>query len=115
MNRERAEAFLRLLAEAEMRDPLAGQPQVRRGADAPAVVVPVKVARVAWALVAVDALDSATAETIMSDLELALAARTVPEPLTVAQGQPAQLFQPRPVPQRFPLRPPRIGRLGPGA
>ena len=115
MNRERAETFLRLLAEAEMRDPMTRQQPARRSPDAPFITLPVKVARVAWALAAVNALDGATAETILSDVEMALAARMVPE-----AGPGPRLTDPvwpsGPVPQRFPLlRPPGVpGQAGGG-
>ncbi len=109
MNRERAETFLRLLAEAEMRDPMTRQQPARRSPDAPFITLPVKVARVAWALAAVNALDGATAETILSDVEMALAARMVPE-----TGPGPRLTDPvwpsGPVPQRFPLLRPRAFR-----
>src|SRR5260370_42585122 len=74
MNREGAETYLRLLAESEMRGALMSA-RAPRSADAPAVTVPVKVTRVAWALTAVDALDLETAEDVLADVELALAAR----------------------------------------
>jgi hypothetical protein len=59
MDRERAETFVRLLAEAALRgpDPSAGLLQA------------------AWALTAVGALDHQTAEAILADAELALAVR----------------------------------------
>jgi hypothetical protein len=78
MNRERAETFLRLLAEAELRDPLARSPTAAGSADSPSVTLPVRVARVAWALTAVGALDIETAEGILADVEFALAARGRP-------------------------------------
>jgi hypothetical protein len=73
MNRERAETYLRLLAEAEMRAALS--PGAPRSADGPAISFPVKVARVAWVLTAAGALDRETAETVLADIRLALAAR----------------------------------------
>jgi hypothetical protein len=106
MNRERAETYLRLLAEAELRDParsLAGA----QSSDAPFVVMPVALARAAWALTAVGALDLETAEDILADVELALAARIRPEPregVRLSSGGPtwaAGLTGPRPGPQRF--------------
>ena len=89
MNRERAETYLRLLAEAELRDPAlalssAGPPA--RSADAPFVTAPVALTRAAWALTAVGALDLRTAEAILADAELAVAARQRPE---VAAASPA--------------------------
>src|SRR5271157_3840503 len=48
MNREDAETYLRLLAEAELRDPLSVRAPASAGA--PSVTVPIKVTRVAWAV-----------------------------------------------------------------
>jgi len=74
MNRERAETHLRLLAEAQMRDPGPGFPE------APFTTLPPRVARVAWALTATGAVGIETADGILADLELALAARRRREP-----------------------------------
>ncbi|MGH3284079.1 MAG: hypothetical protein ACRDPD_05245, partial [Streptosporangiaceae bacterium] len=74
MNRERAETYLRLLTEAELRDP-ALAPPAPRSADAPFVTTPITLIRAAWALTAVGALDLQTAEAILGDAELAVAAR----------------------------------------
>jgi len=98
MNRERAETYLRLLAEAELRDPAlalssAGPPA--RSADAPFVTAPVALTRAAWALTAVGALDLRTAEGILADAELAVAARHRPD---VTAASPAG---PRLGPRRF--------------
>ncbi len=79
MNRERAEIFLRLLAEAGLRDPALRRPAAIRSPDAPFVVMPAALAQAAWALTAVGALDLETAEAVLADAELALAARR-PEP-----------------------------------
>src|SRR5580700_1321000 len=79
MNRERAETYLRLLAEAELRDPAPASPWAPRAADAPFVTAPITVTRAAWALTAVGALDLQTAEAILADAELAVAARHRPE------------------------------------
>ena len=87
MNRERAETYLRLLAEAELRDALAPLPcasaaaprAAPRAGDTPFVTTPVSVTRAAWALTAVGALDLETAEDIMADVELALLTRYSPE------------------------------------
>ena len=92
MNRERAEIFLRLLAEAELRDPALRRPPAIRSPDAPFVVMPVALAQAAWALTAVGALDLETAEAVLADAELALAARR-PEP---AGGGRDQLRGPGP-------------------
>ena len=75
MNRERAETFLRLLAEAELRDPALRRPPASGSRDAPSVVMPATLPRAAWALTAVGALDLETAEAVLADAELALAAR----------------------------------------
>jgi hypothetical protein len=79
MNRERAETYLRLLAEAGLRDPAPASPWAPRAADAPFVTAPITVTRAAWALTAVGALDLQTAEAILADAELAVAARHRPE------------------------------------
>jgi len=79
MNRERAETFLRLLAEAELRDPALRRPPAIGSPDAPFVVMPAALAQAAWALTVVGALDAETAEAVLADAELALAARR-PEP-----------------------------------
>src|SRR5271165_6397329 len=78
MNREDAETYLRLLAEAELRDPLSVRAPASAGA--PSVTVPIKVTRVAWALTAVGALSRETAEDVLADVGLALAVRHRPEP-----------------------------------
>ena len=82
MNRERAETYLRLLAEAELRDPELRDPAppAPRSADAPFITAPIALTRAAWALTAVGAIDLETAEAILADAELALAARNRPEP-----------------------------------
>jgi hypothetical protein len=79
MNRERAETYLRLLAEAELRDPALASPPAPQSADAPFLTAPITVIRAAWALTAVGALDLRTAEAILADVELAVAARRRPE------------------------------------
>ena len=79
MNREGAETYLRLLAEAALRDPALASPPAPRSADAPFVTAPIALARAAWALTAVGALDLQTAEAILADAELAVAARHRPE------------------------------------
>ena len=80
MNRERAETFLRLLAESELRDPARPPLSAYPSAGAPFVTLPVALIRAAWALTTVGALDEATADRILADLELAVAARHRPEP-----------------------------------
>ena len=74
MNRERAETYLRLLAEAELRD--AALPSL----DIPYLTLPITLIRAAWALTTVGALEVDTAQGILADAELALAARNRPEP-----------------------------------
>jgi hypothetical protein len=80
MNRERAETFLRLLAESELRDPARLSLFAPRSTDAPFVTLPVALIRAAWTLTTVGALDEDTADGILADLELAMAARNRPEP-----------------------------------
>ena len=79
MNRERAETHLRLLAEAELRGPTL-LPPATRPPGAPVAVPSPALARAAWVLVAVGALDAATADVILGDVELAMTARYRPEP-----------------------------------
>ncbi|HTX29263.1 MAG TPA: hypothetical protein VME19_19845 [Streptosporangiaceae bacterium] len=76
MNRERAETFLRLLAEKVLREAAAGPP-VSLGAwsaDSPAPGFP-RLGRVAQALTAVHALDVATAQDILADFAIAVGVR----------------------------------------
>ena len=82
MNRERAETFLRLLAESELRDPARLPLSAPPLTDAPFVTLPVALRRAAWTLTTVGALDQETADGILADLELAVAARNRPEPPT---------------------------------
>jgi hypothetical protein len=82
MNRERAETFLRLLAESELRDPARLPLSAPPRTDAPFVTLPVALLRAAWTLTTVGALDQETADAILADLELAVAARNRPEPAT---------------------------------
>ncbi len=72
MNREGAESYLRVLAEAEMRGPMlpAPLPSWPGGPRGTA-----RMAAVAEALTAVSALDAATAADIMADFDLAVAVR----------------------------------------
>ncbi len=87
MNRERAETFLRLLAEAELRE---WAPRARGAGGGPFVTMPVALPRAAWALTAVGAVDLETAEAILADTDLALDARRPPEPAEAAgRGQVA--------------------------
>jgi hypothetical protein len=75
MNREGAETYLRVLAEAEMRGPMlpAPLPSWPGGPRGTA-----RMAAVAEALTAVSALDAATAADIMADFDLAAAVRQDP-------------------------------------
>ena len=70
MNRERAETYLRVLAEAELRR-ATSQPW----GDAPQGGYAARVKRVAQVLAFVGALDEAAADQILDDFELALGAR----------------------------------------
>ena len=72
MNREGGETFLRLLAEAEMRDQLAPSPPPWTGAPGAGRV---KVKLVGQALTAVRALDTDTVEDILADFDLAVSVR----------------------------------------
>ena len=82
MDRERAETYLRQLAEAEL----------RRARTLPAARIPgpqntARLALVAPALVAVGAVDAGTADQIRADLELAVAVR---QPGQENQASPGQ-------------------------
>jgi hypothetical protein len=85
VDRERAETFLRLLAEAELRDPLPPPRHAGGATDFPFFSVPAPVRRAAWALTAVQALDVETADSILTDMELALAMRQQQEPTEPGQ------------------------------
>jgi hypothetical protein len=80
MNRERAETFLRLMVEAELRGPALSPLPAPPSADAAFLTRSTALTRAAWALTAVGALDPEIAEAVMADAELALAARYRPEP-----------------------------------
>ncbi|MGH3205458.1 MAG: hypothetical protein ACRDP5_25920 [Streptosporangiaceae bacterium] len=88
MNRERAETYLRLLTETELRDPALIWPPTPRAVDAPFVTAPITVIRAAWALTAVGALDLETAEAILADAELAVATRRRPEAAAAGAAGP---------------------------
>jgi hypothetical protein len=75
MNRERAETYLRVLAEAELRR-ATSQPW----GDAPQGGYAAQVKRVAQVLAFVGALDEAAADQILDDFELALGARQAARP-----------------------------------
>jgi hypothetical protein len=93
MNRERAETYLRLLAEAELRDPARASPPAPHSPDAPFVTAPIALTRAAWALTAVGALDLETAEVIVADAELAVATRRRPQMAVL--GSPGPRLGPR--------------------
>ena len=78
MNRERAETFLRLLVEAELRGAALPALSAPPSPGAPFVSRSAALTRAAWALTAVGALDPDTTEDIMFDAELALATRHRP-------------------------------------
>jgi hypothetical protein len=90
MNRDRAETFLRLLAETGLRSLQPPPPLHAGGAtDAPFFSVPPSLTRAAWALAAAGALDDAAADDILADVELALAVRQQHLPADPARGKPA--------------------------
>ena len=113
MNRERAETYLRLLAEAELRDRALSSPGPPPGprSDAPFVTLPIALTRAAWALTAVGALDLETVEAIVADAELARAVRSRAEGASPGQASPGPVG-----PRRFaggrPLA--RMSQLMPG-
>ena len=72
MNREGAETFLRLLAEAQLRDQLAPDPPPWAGGPGAGRV---KVSVVGQALTAVEAIDGETVEGILADFDLAVSLR----------------------------------------
>ena len=98
MNREGAETYLRLLAEAELRDLARPRLVAPSSGGAPFVTMPVTLSRAAWTLTAIGALDPETAEAILADAELALAARQHPEP---PEAGVIGLAGPRVGPRRF--------------
>jgi len=77
MNRERAETFLRLLAEAELRDQLAPDPPPWAGGPGAGRV---KVSVTGQALRAVGALDRETVEEVLADFDLAVGLRRRHDP-----------------------------------
>jgi hypothetical protein len=94
MNRERAETFLRMAAEAELRDP--GRPRwpappLPPGGSALAMM-PVALLRAASTLVAVGALDPEAAEAILADAELARAVRCHEPPEAGVTGPLSQAW-----------------------
>jgi hypothetical protein len=96
MNREGAETFLRLLAEAELRGPtlLPPPPGIP---DPPVAVMSAALVRAAWALTTVGALGCETADGILADVEFAVAARHRPEPPeagVISSAGPGPAFRP---------------------
>jgi hypothetical protein len=77
MNRERAETYLRLLAEAETREPTEWLFPLGWADPFPAGQTCRKMQTVAEALMVVGALDAATAEAILADFDMAVSARQV--------------------------------------
>lgn len=98
MNREGAETYLRLLAEAELRDPARSHSVASPPGGPPLVTMSLTLSRAAWTLTAIGALDLETAEDILADAELALAARQHLEPRVAGAIGPAG---PRLGPSRF--------------
>jgi hypothetical protein len=120
MDAERAETYLRLLAEAEVRRAAGAGPAV----PGEPMVVDAGMWRMlapAWVLMAVGAVRADPAETILADLQLALQVRC--RPRQYVASRPARLpLPPRfPLPASFPLRltpaadPGRQGDVGDGA
>jgi hypothetical protein len=103
MNRERAETFLRMAAEAELRDP--GRPRwpAPPPGESPLATMSFALSRAASTLVAVGALDLETAEAIVADAELARAVRRHEPPEAGVTGPPGQGWAgpPRVSPRRF--------------
>jgi len=107
MNGERAETFLRLLAEAEMRDQLAPDPP-------PWATGPgagrVKVSVAGRALTAVGALDRETVEDVLADFDLAVSLRRLHDPGPTGRHQGRTMRVAAAARAAGPLPP---GRLGP--
>src|ERR1700683_2512855 len=95
MNREGAETYLRLLGEAELREPLA--PEVRQPWSGARSGGMAKMMAVATALTAVGAIDVETAEEILADFDLAVNVRRAGRPQAGQGVWPAS----RPGPMRF--------------
>jgi hypothetical protein len=109
MNGERGETFLRLLAEAEMRDQLAPDPPPWAGGPRAGRV---KVRAVGQALSAVGALDRETADSVLAEFDLAVSLRRLHDPGPLVRdrsGSSRAAAAPR-VASALPY-----GRLGPSA
>ena len=78
MNREGAETYLRLLGEAELREPLA--PEVRQPWSGARSGGMARMMAVATALTAVGAIDTEIAEEILADFDLAVSVRRAGRP-----------------------------------
>ena len=116
VDRERAETFLRLLAEAELRDPLPPPRHPGGATDFPRFSVPARCCgppgrRAAWALTAVQALDVETADSVLTDIELALARRRGPAATAcfMIAGSFGQIAHQTARDHETPRRPPRRG------
>jgi hypothetical protein len=129
MNRERAETYLRLLAEAETREPRTWLFPLAWAAHLPAGNTCQKMQTVAQALTAVGALDAETAAAVLADFDIAAGARQLhrgrmwPEhgisvPATQAVARRIQYTGPPPQPARGPAgakgSPATEGASGPG-
>jgi hypothetical protein len=120
MNRERAETFLRLLVEAELRGAALPTLSAPPSPGAPFVSRSAALTRAAWALTAVGALDPETTEDIMFDAELALATRHRPGvPQAGVSGPPLAVPAVPAGPSRFArarftMRPPGMAPHGTG-
>ena len=90
MNRERAETFLRLLAETELRAACEGASGsgAPSPADIPGPRFP-RLARVAQALTAVQALDQAAAQGVLDDFVIAIGVRRHTDPGQLLMTRPA--------------------------
>jgi len=91
MNRERAETFLRLLAETELRAACEGATFISGApwsGDSPATSFP-RLARVAQALTAVHAVDLAAAQEVLADFAIAVGVRQHSDPGPLLLTRPA--------------------------
>jgi hypothetical protein len=90
MNRDRAETFLRLLAEAELRAVCGAAPVSRApwSADSPNASFP-RLARVVQALTAVHALDLGAAQDVLADFAIAVGVRQHSDPGPLLLTRPA--------------------------
>lgn len=107
MNREGAETFLRLLAEAEIRGSLTPPLRMPWSADAPAGSTSKLMVTAAQALTAVQALGGEITEEVLTDFDLAAMVRSGPAP--PAPAGPARATRPRPGQLRFTI-PSRVRR-----